>query len=145
MLNIFYGNKDDVIYNTSAYFKFNFQKDWMSSPEVIQMIRDVDNSEVLGSGAIDSPVLGIIAPVNLSGGVKTLILIDKVPDKVFNASNCGDNCASWLLKLSEDRDITINLRHLMNFGENSFKIRIINDDVVVSNMDELNRIAGRYV
>ncbi len=145
MLNIFYGNMDDAIYNTSAYFKFNFEKEWLESPEVIQMIRDVDKSEVLGNGAIDSPVLGVIAPVSLSGGVKTLILIDKVQDKVFNASNCGDNCAKWLLKLSEDRDITINLRHLMDFGEETFKIHIINDDVVVSNMSELNRIAGGYV
>lgn len=145
MLNIFYGNMDDAIYNTSAYFKFNFEKEWLESPEVIQMIRDVDKSEVLGNGAIDSPVLGVIAPVSLSGGVKTLILIDKVQDKVFNASNCGDNCAKWLLKLSKDRDITINLRHLMNFGEDFFEIHVINDDVVVSNMIELNRIAGGYV
>ncbi|SKB65860.1 protein of unknown function [Lachnospiraceae bacterium] len=145
MLNIFYGDMKDAIYNTSAYFKFNFDKEWMSSPEVIQMIRDVDDSEVLGSGAIDSPVLGIIAPVSLSGGVKTLILIDKVPDKVFNASNCGDNCARWLLRLSEEREITVNLRHLMDFGEEPFKIRILNNNEVVSNMGELNRIAGGYV
>ncbi len=38
MLNIFYGDMKDAIYNTSAYFKFNFDKEWMSSPEVIQMI-----------------------------------------------------------------------------------------------------------
>ena len=145
MLNIFYGNMDEAVYNTSAFFKFNYEKEWMTSPEVIQMIRDVDKSEVLGSGAIDSPVLGIIAPISLSGGVKALILIDKVPDKVFNASNCGDNCAKWLLKLAEDREITVNLRHLMNFGEEPFKIHIINDDVVVSNMSELNKIAGGYV
>lgn len=145
MLNIYYGDMEDVIYNTSVYFKFNYEKEWMSSPEVIQMIKDVDNSEVLGNGAIDSPVMGIIAPTNLSGGVKTLILIDKVRDKIFNASNCGDNCAGWLLKLAEKDDIVINLRHLMNFGDDEFKIRIINDDVIVSNMNELIRIAGRYV
>ena len=145
MLNVYFGDMDDVIYNTSVYFKFNFQKEWFKSEEVIQMVRDVDNSEVLGSGAIDSPVLGIIAPVNLSGGVKTLILIDKVRDKVFNASNCGDNCASWLLKLAEKDDIKINLRHLMDFGDAPFNIKILNDDIVVSNMRDLIRIAGRYV
>lgn len=145
MLNVYFGDMDDVIYNTSVYFKFNFQKEWFKSEEVIQMVRDVDNSEVLGSGAIDSPVLGIIAPVNLSGGVKTLILIDKVRDKVFNASNCGDNCASWLLKLAEKDDIKINLRHLMDFGDEPFNIKILNDDIVVSNMRDLIRIAGRYV
>ena len=42
--------------------------------------------------------LGGITPRELSGGVKTLILIHRVPDKIFNASTCGDNCAKWILK-----------------------------------------------
>ena len=46
------------------------------------MIRDVDRSEVIGSNLIQSPVLGAISPVQLSGGVKTLILIYKVRDAV---------------------------------------------------------------
>ena len=34
-------------------------------------------------------------------------------DKIFNASNCGDNCAAWLLKLGKDTDVMVNLRHLI--------------------------------
>lgn len=109
------------------------------------MIHDVDHSEVLGTGAIDSPVLGVIAPVNLSGGVKTLILIDKVKDKIFNASNCGDNCAGWLLKIGADKDVTVNLRHLMDFGKDPFEIEILNTGDIVHSMRELVPIAGRYV
>ena len=109
------------------------------------MIRDVDRSEVLGSGAIDSPVLGVIAPTSLSGGVKTLILIDKVSEKVFNASNCGDNCAAWLLRLGREKDITVNLRHLMNFGDGDLEIQILNTGDVVHSMTELIPVAGRYV
>ena len=97
MLKVFLGDMDEVIYNTSVYFKYNYQPSWLEDPDVIQMILDVDRSKVLGNGAVESPVMGIIAPVSLSGGVKTLILIDKVPDKVFNASNCGDNCAACII------------------------------------------------
>ena len=64
--------------------------------------------------AIDSPVLGVIAPANLSGGVKTLILIDKIPEMVFNASNCGDNCAAWLLKIGSKQDVTVNHRKIIS-------------------------------
>ena len=103
MLRIIFGDTDEVIYNTAVYFKYNYRPEWLQDPDVIRMIRDVDASTVLGNGAIDSPVLGVIAPVNLSGGVKTLILIDKVPEKLFNASNCGDNCAPWLLRLGEKK------------------------------------------
>lgn len=145
MLSIYFGELKDSIYNTSSYFKFNYEKEWLNDPFVSEMIKDVDDSTVLGSGAIDSPVLGVIAPVSLSGGVKTLILIDKVTDKVFNASNCGDNCAKWILKIAETKDITINLRHIMNFGKEPFTAKILNDDVIVSSMDELIPIAGRYV
>ena len=109
------------------------------------MIRDVDSSEVLGTGAIDSPVMGIIPPTSLSGGVKTLILIDNLQDKIFNASNCGNNCAKWLLEIGKEKDITINLLHIMDFGEDDFEIYIINADVTVSNMDDLAIIAGRYL
>lgn len=112
MLKVIYGDMDDVVYNTSVFFKYNYQPDWLEDPEVQKMILDVDRSRVLGNGAIDSPVMGIIAPVSLSGGVKALILIDKVSDRVFNASNCGDNCASWLLKIGQKKDVTVNLRHI---------------------------------
>ena len=145
MLKIMYGDMDDVIYNTSVYFKFNYQPEWLQEEEVQQMIQDVDKSVVLGTGAIESPVLGVIAPVNLSGGVKTLILIDKVNDKVFNASNCGDNCAAWLLRIGQKKDVTINLRHIMDFGEDCFEVEVLNTGDIIHTMDELVPIAGRYV
>lgn len=145
MLKVFLGDMDEVIYNTSVYFKYNYQPSWLEDPDVIQMILDVDRSKVLGNGAVESPVMGIIAPVNLSGGVKTLILIDKVPDKVFNASNCGDNCAAWLLRIGSKKDVVVNLRHIMEFGEDDFEIYILNTNTVVHNMEEFISIAGRYV
>lgn len=109
------------------------------------MIADIDKSKVLGSYAIESPVMGIIHPTSLSGGVKTLILIKKMPDRVFNASNCGDNCAGRLLRIGKTSDITINLRHIMNFGEQPFEIYVVNTDQIVRDMDSLVRIAGRFV
>lgn len=145
MLNIFYGDMSEAIYNTVVYFKNVYEEEWILSERAREMIEDVDNSIVLGNGVIDSPVLGKIPPTSLSGGVKTLILIDNVPEKVFNASNCGDNCAKWLLKMGREKDITINLRHLMNFGKEEFEIHILNTDKIVYNMKELVGIAGLYV
>lgn len=145
MLSIWYGDKEPVVYNTEVYFKNDFSPEWLEDSFVREMILDVDHSTVLSSGAVSSPVMGIIPPVSLSGGVKTLILILKEPNKVFNASNCGDNCAEWLLKIGDKEDVTINLRHMMDFGDGPFNIHICNNDVVVHNMDELLRAAGRYV
>ena len=145
MLKVFFGDMADVVYNTSVYFKYNYQPEWLEDPDVQQMILDVDSSRVLGNGAIDSPVMGIIAPVTLSGGVKTLILIDKVPEKVFNASNCGDNCATWLLRIGRKKDVMVNLRHIMDFGEEPFEIEVTNTGEIIRTMDDLVSVAGRYV
>lgn len=145
MLNIYYGNMPEAIYNTVVYFKNVYEDAWIIDPIAKEMIYDVDKSTVLDSTVIDSPVMGKIAPTALSGGVKTLILIKNVASEVFNASNCGDNCAKWILKLAETEDITINLRHLMDFGEGRFDIRILNTVQIVHSMKELVPIAGLYV
>lgn len=145
MLNIFYGDMPQAIYNTAVYFKNVYEEEWITQPLVKEMILDVDKSVVLDGGVIDSPVMGKIPPVSLSGGVKTLILIVNEPDKVFNASTCGDNCAKWLLKMGNDRDITINLRHIMDFGDGEFCIKILNSGQIVHNMKELVPIAGMLV
>ena len=145
MLNIIFGDCKDVIYNTSVFFKNVYEKEWLDEPQTKQMILDIDKSKVISDGAIDSPVLGVIPPTSLSGGVKTLILIDHITDKIFNASNCGDNCAEWLLKIAEKKDVTVNLRHIMDFGNNSFEIKIVNTGAIVHNMAELVPVAGELV
>ena len=145
MLNIFYGNMKEAVYNTAAYFKYDYEDIWIIDPFVEKMIQDVDRSTVLGSGVIDSPILGKIPPTGLSGGVKTLILVRFEKDKIFNVSTCGDNCAKWLLKIAETEDRTINLRHLMDFGSEPFSVRILNTDQIVHSMEELVSIAGEFV
>ena len=145
MLNIFYGDMKEAVYNTASYFKYDYEDDWITDPFVKEMIQDVDQSIVLDSGVIDSPVLGKIPATGLSGGVKTLILVKFDKDKIFNASTCGDNCAKWLLKIAEKEDRTINLHHLMRFGTEPFTIRVLNTNQIVHSMEELVSIAGEFV
>ncbi len=145
MLKIFFGNKEQAIYNTSVYFKNTYIDEWITDSFSAEMIKDVDKSVVVGPHLIESPVLGPITPKELSGGVKTLILIYKDREHLFNASNCGDNCAKWLLKMSENEDRTINLRHLMDFGSGRFEIEVLNNGKIVHDMTELVDAAGEYV
>lgn len=145
MLNIFYGDMPEAVYNTASYFKFDYEDEWIVDPYTKKMVLDVDKSIVLDSGVIDSPVLGKVPPTSLSGGVKTLILVKFEKDKVFNASTCGDNCAKWLLDMAKNEDRTINLRHLMDFGDDSFEVRILNTGNIVHSMSELVPIAGEFV
>ena len=142
MLKVFLGYMPEAIFNTAVYFKNVYEDSWITDPQAREMTLDVDKSTVLDSAVIDSPVLGKIPPSSLSGGVKTLILMKNEPDKIFNASACGDNCAKWILKLAETKDLTINLRHLMDFGKEPFEILILNTNQVVHNMKEFVCVAG---
>lgn len=145
MLKIYYGDMPEAVYNTVVYFKNDYNPSWLTDSFIQEMILDVDKSKVLSVGAIDSPVMGIIPPTSLSGGVKTLILIWEEPEKVFNASNCGDNCAKWLLYMGKQKDITINLRHMMDFGDDPFEIYILNNQQTAHDMDDVLDMAGGYV
>ena len=98
MLNIYFGNMEEAIYNPAVYFKNTYQDSWITNERSKAMIKDVDKSTVIAPRIIESPVLG-----------------------------------------------AINLRHLMDFGEQEFTIHILNTDEIVHNMEELVMIAGMFV
>ncbi|HIZ40701.1 MAG TPA: DUF4869 domain-containing protein [Candidatus Anaerobutyricum stercoris] len=146
MLRIYLGKMEEAIYYPPVYFDNRYEDEWITEDLSVEMIRDVDKSEVLGPHLIESPVLGPISVKEISGGVKTLILMAfDDSGNVFNASACGDNCAKWILNIGKEKDLTINLRHIMDFGDGEFEIQILNTGEMVHNMLEFIRIAGKYV
>lgn len=140
MLRIFYGDleAENYIFNPDSFFNNSYEDDWITDSMSKEMIKDIDGSDVVGSNTIDSPFLGLIPVERLSGSVKTLILMRFDSEHIFNASACGDNCAPWILKISEEKDLTIRLGYLMSFGEKPFKIEIVNINRIVYSMHELN-------
>ena len=148
MLNIFFGMMPEAIYDTATYFNNTYLDSWITDERSKNIIRAIDKAEVLSPQAVDSKALGVIPVTGLSGGTKTLLLIDHMPGKVFNASPCGDNCAEWLLRIAKDHeeDITVNLHHIMDFDPKGkgkpFDIRIVNNGKIVHSMSELVPEAG---
>lgn len=144
MLHIYFGDMPEAIYNTEVYFKHTYDEEWLEDSFAKTVIKGVDKSKVIDKHLIQSPVLGMIPPLMLSGGTKTLLLIKNCPDQIFNASTCGDNCAKYILQIAKKRDVTINLRHVMNFPM-PFEIYVDNEDVIVKDMDQLLMVAAKYV
>ena len=149
MLSIFFGNYRGTNYieNPDLYFDNTYEDEWLIDERSKEMVKDVDRSDLVGPNLVVSPVLGSIPVTRLSGGVKTLIQVDHDPEHVYNASACGDNCAEWLLRLGEEKDILIRLGHMMHFGRTDYEqiddgqlnIRIDNTDEIVHSQEELNR------
>ena len=149
MLRIIFGDADHAVYHPPTYFDNTYLDEWITDPRSIEMIKDIDQSDVISARAIDSPFLGSISVKELSGGVKTLLLMmfDQ-SGRIFNASACCDNCAKWINHIGQEKDLTINLHHIMDFSScEDFKAYIVNTDKEVDSyleyLDEAMRIEAR--
>ena len=49
ILNIYFGEMPEAIYDASTCFKHVYRDEWITDPFSVEMIRDVDRSEVIGS------------------------------------------------------------------------------------------------
>ena len=146
MLSIYLGQMEEAISYPPAYFNNTYDDEWITDPLTVEMIKDVDKSEVIGPHLIEGPVLGPISVKEISGGVKTLILMAfDDSGRIFNASACGNNCAKWILEIGKRKDLTINLRHIMNFGKGPFEIKILNNGEMVHDLDRFIAVAAKYV
>jgi hypothetical protein len=138
MLKIIFGDVEEAVYHPPTYFDNRYEDEWITDTLTVQMIKDIDKSDVVSAHLIQSPVLGSISVKDISGGVKTLILMAfDTSGRIFNASACGDNCAKWIVKLGADKDLTINLHHVMNFsGIANFEAVMVNTGKKVNSYEE---------
>lgn len=137
MLKIVFGDVENAIYHSPTYFDNTYLEEWITDPTTVAMIKDVDQSDVLGPRVIDSPFLGSILVQEISGSVETLILMRfDESEKIFNASSCGNNCAKWIVEIGKIKDLTINLHHVMDSGGyKDFSAYIINTCKHVNSFD----------
>ncbi len=135
MLKIWYYGGTEFMTDAPSYFNNVYEDEWLEDEFVKEMIQDVDRSTVISPHIIESPVLGAITPKELSGGVKVLILMLKDDSFIYNLSNCGNNCAKWVLKIAEKKDLTVYLQNIMHF-EGEFEMQIMNTGRIVHNPEE---------
>ena len=67
MLNVYLGKMDEAVYYPPVYFDNRYEDEWITDKRSIEIIRDVDKSDVVSAHLIESPVLGPISPKELSG------------------------------------------------------------------------------
>lgn len=135
MLYIIYGDYegDNYIRNPKNLFDGSYEYEWLEDEFVKEMVLDIDKSTIISPRLIDSPVLGPIGPHDIAGGTKTCILMKFLDGKVFNISGCGDNCSKWIIKISQEKDLTVRLGYLMNFGDEPFDAILVNTGEEIHN------------
>ena len=91
MLRINFGSLPDEIYNTEMFYENQYDRNWVMDEFAQKIIKDIDSSDVIGPDLIKNDVFGSFSSTELSAGVKTLLLIKNMPNKIYNISNCGEN------------------------------------------------------
>lgn len=127
-----------------AYFEAFYQDSWFEDKTVQQIVLDVDKSVVHGANCIDSPFLGPINCMQLSTGVKNLI-IAYMCTEVIDASFCGDNCGEWLLRIGELKDLDIVLYHGFIFPEDITNVYVYNSNKIINSFREYASAACKYL
>lgn len=135
---------DRYISDPEVWFDHNSGEQYITGDMERQMILDIDKSEVVSNYNIISPIFGGMPPSDLSGTVKTLILVKNDPDHIFNGSYMGNLAVPWLLKIGNLCDRTVRFGYLPEFKE-PFKIRIDNNDKIVTTWDDLIWDALKYL
>ncbi len=129
-----------------SWFRFNYEEEWFEDPLVAEIMADVDKSYYKGNQLIINDEMGPIPPERLSEGVQTLICIYKMPDLMYNATKCGENCAKWLVEIGRREDVTVNLRYYLPFDDcDDIEIEIFNAHKKVYSAEEYRHIALKYV
>lgn len=149
MINIWF-NREGMPYSYTNYvaspdlwFDNRGGRKYITGDIERQMIRDIDNTEVVSENLLISPILGPIPPDYLSGSVKTLILVKNDQEHIFNGSFMGNICCEWLQRLGEMQDITFRLGYTMKFKE-PLAVRILNNNKIYTTFEEYAFDSGKF-
>jgi hypothetical protein len=117
MLKIFFGISGTEDMSPDDTFDFSYSSEWWEDPLVLEMIKDVDKTEIVSDRLAQSEALGAMRPLDISGGVKTLIMMLKDPEYIADGCSLGRNCFPWVVKLSHISDCFITISIGVRMGE----------------------------
>lgn len=139
MLKIWLGNfQKGCIKNPDRYFNLHKEKEWFDRQDVRDIIKNIDDVDVVDGEYLHSKVFGGMSPERLSSGCKSLILLTVNPQCNVYASRCGDNCAGYILDLAEKNDVIITLHHGMLFPRDFEGVILDNGKKINSRKDFAN-------
>ena len=118
------------------YFDLYKKKEWFNDPYVKKMIKEVDNTIAVKDEYLESPIFGGMSPMQLSTGVKGLILMYET-DKIIYGTRMGDNCNKFVFEMSNHKDIHVMLHHCMLPPDDAkFKAYFVDTGEFADNYDD---------
>ena len=140
MVKVLFGEDfgDKTILDIDSYFNNVYEDEWLNDDIVRQMVKDIDNSELVGLNVI-SPVLGSISVRDISGGTKALICLlkEEKSEGFIDLVVLGENCEKWLAYIFNKKDVQVCMTgyHLF-FDEYEVTGLCLNDNTIINNSDD---------
>jgi hypothetical protein len=138
MVRVYFELDEKDIISTSKYFNNSYTDKWLDK-WASEVIREIDKSELISEGLVQSPVLGPITIREISSGAKALITMNCDDTVISNANSCGDNCAKYIAMLSKKKDFSIYLSYPMKFGDLTFDMCIDRTGAICHNSKEYEK------
>ena len=113
--------REEVVRKPNLWWQFNSKPGWLDNDVCKQMVKDIDDSEVISDYVIISPIFGSISPMQLSGGVIMLAIIYNT-DNICDFTACGDDCVPWLIKLGTLKDVYVTCNYIPHFPLDGFEL-----------------------
>ena len=103
--------------SSKASYKLNYEKHWFEDPFNIKCVTEIDKMKMLMPGIFEHDLFGCVNYEQISGGAKTLILLNMVDNIVLPMSQLGDNCADLLYELSLKKPVHLYYEvYLLHFN-----------------------------
>ena len=148
MVKVLFGEdfEEKTILDIDTYFNNVYEDKWLDDEQVIQIVKDIDNSELKGLNVI-SPVLGSISVRDISGGAKALICLlkEEEPQGYIDLVVLGENCEKWLAYIFNNKDVQVCMTgyHLF-FDEYDISGWCLNDDTEIRNSEDWRKKLFEY-
>lgn len=156
MLTIILGSKDsEKFLKDSKYVDYNdglfddmYKKEWFNNKfvqEVLEKIDKIDIEKSNGVSFVNKRTGNMHSHKELSTGTKTLILMYKYPNVVFQA-RFGDNCNEFVEELAVKNNITIKADYFHSFRfRHITEINYINYGIIARNAKDLQKIYVQFI
>lgn len=102
---------------TDREWLIRFEDEWMLRDYTKRIVKELDNSEVLGNQAIKSPVLGIIPPDWLSATCKNVIMMSVGIEMVFASGFFANEANKLIEEISGRQDVHLYMNHMFNYTD----------------------------
>lgn len=79
MLNIIIGRPEGEVYETARYFDALFEEEWMNHDIIKDIVKDIDESEMVSSRLIQNDTYGSFSPKRFIGRNKDINTHVKFP------------------------------------------------------------------